>query len=94
MLALPLQTGAGAPFPQRDLLILLTFAAILATLVGQGLTLAPLVRLLGMSGDTVRSYLATPDLSLRVPRMPPYSPDSNPDEAIWARVRQEVMANT
>jgi monovalent cation/hydrogen antiporter len=41
-LALPLQTDAGDPFPQRDLIIFLTFGVIFATLVVQGLTL-PLV---------------------------------------------------
>ena len=50
-LALPRETDAGAPFPHRDLIIFLTFAVILATLVGQGLTLAPLVRRLGVAAD-------------------------------------------
>jgi hypothetical protein len=44
-LALPLET------PNRDLLLFLTFCVILVTLVGQGLTLPWLVRLLGMSDD-------------------------------------------
>jgi CPA1 family monovalent cation:H+ antiporter len=44
-LALPLET------PDRDLLLFLTFCVILATLVGQGLTLPWLVKLLGMSDD-------------------------------------------
>jgi CPA1 family monovalent cation:H+ antiporter len=44
-LALPLET------PNRDLLLFLTFCVILSTLVGQGLTLPWLVRLLGMSDD-------------------------------------------
>lgn len=35
-------------FPQRDLIVLTAFAVVLATLVVQGLTLAPLVRLLGL----------------------------------------------
>jgi CPA1 family monovalent cation:H+ antiporter len=34
--------------PGRDLIIFLTFAVILATLVGQGLTLAPLIQRLGL----------------------------------------------
>ena len=38
-LALPLETDAGTPFPGRDLILFLTFSVILATLVGQGLTL-------------------------------------------------------
>ncbi len=44
-------------------------------------------------GDTVRDYLATPGLGLRVLRLPAYSPDFNPDEAIWAWAREEVTAN-
>jgi Na+/H+ antiporter len=48
-LSLPLQTRAGAAFPFRDLIIFLTFAVILVTLVGQGLTLPVLIRALGIS---------------------------------------------
>ena len=42
-LALPAVTAAGEPFPARDLLVFLTFAMIAATLILQGLTLAPLM---------------------------------------------------
>jgi monovalent cation/hydrogen antiporter len=35
-------------FPERDLVVFLTFAVIVATLVGQGLTLPPLIRQLGL----------------------------------------------
>jgi CPA1 family monovalent cation:H+ antiporter len=35
-------------FPQRELVVFLTFAVIVATLVGQGLTLPPLIRRLGL----------------------------------------------
>jgi CPA1 family monovalent cation:H+ antiporter len=35
-------------FPQRDLVLLAAFAVVLATLVLQGLTLAPVIRLLGL----------------------------------------------
>src|SRR4051812_19348483 len=38
-------------FPQRDLIVFLTFSVILVTLVGQGLTLPPLIRLLGVESD-------------------------------------------
>jgi monovalent cation/hydrogen antiporter len=47
-LALPLQTAAGGPFPARELIVFLTFAVILDTLVLQGLTLKPLLRWLGL----------------------------------------------
>jgi NhaP-type Na+/H+ or K+/H+ antiporter len=40
-----------ASFPQRDLIVLTAFAVVLATLVIQGLTLGPLVRLLKLDGD-------------------------------------------
>ncbi|MEX2136641.1 MAG: Na+/H+ antiporter [Chloroflexota bacterium] len=50
-LALPLTVEGGAPFPERDLVIFLTFSVILATLVGQGLTLPLLIRWLGVGDD-------------------------------------------
>jgi monovalent cation/hydrogen antiporter len=43
-LALPLQTDAGAAFPERELIIFLTFCVILGTLVLQGLTLPAVIR--------------------------------------------------
>jgi transposase len=46
------------------------------------------------SGDALRAYLTTPDLRLRLVRLPAYSPDFNADEAIWNWVRDEVTANT
>jgi CPA1 family monovalent cation:H+ antiporter len=52
-LALPLETDAGAPLPDRDLILFITFAVILATLVGQGLTLPALIRRLGVREDGV-----------------------------------------
>jgi Na+/H+ antiporter len=48
---LPLVTDDGAPFPDRDLLLFCAFLAVLVTLVGQGLTFAPLVRALGLRAD-------------------------------------------
>jgi CPA1 family monovalent cation:H+ antiporter len=50
-LALPLETDAGAPLPDRDLILFITFALILVTLVGQGLTLPALLRRLGVRED-------------------------------------------
>ena len=47
-------------------------------------------------GEPLRTYLATraSRLRLRLVRLPAYSPDFNPDEAIWAWAREEVTANT
>jgi len=52
-LAIPLQTDAAAAFPDRELIIFLAFGAILVTLVGQGLTLSPLITWLGLMDDGV-----------------------------------------
>jgi CPA1 family monovalent cation:H+ antiporter len=50
-LALPFTTAAGASFPQRDLIVFLTFAVIVCTLVVQGLSLPTLIRCLGVRTD-------------------------------------------
>jgi CPA1 family monovalent cation:H+ antiporter len=50
-LALPLQTTAGDPLPGRELIQFITFALILVTVVGQGLTLPWLIRRLGVIED-------------------------------------------
>jgi Na+/H+ antiporter len=51
VLSIPATVDGGGAFPRRDLIIVVTVAVILATLVGQGLTLAPLMRLLGVKGE-------------------------------------------
>jgi NhaP-type Na+/H+ or K+/H+ antiporter len=66
-LALPLVLQPGVPFPYRNLLLFITFIVIFCTLVGQGLTLLPLIRWLGIGPDdsaareelTVRLQLTT-----------------------------------
>jgi Na+/H+ antiporter len=50
-LSLPTVLADGSPFPQRDFIVFLTFCVILVTLVLQGVTLAPLVRALGLAGS-------------------------------------------
>jgi len=45
-------------------------------------------------GPEIREYLATPALKMRLVALPSYSPDFNPDEAIWDWAREEVTANT
>jgi Na+/H+ antiporter len=48
-LAIPLTTENGQPFPQRNLILFVTFSVILVTLVGQGLLLPSVVRWLGLA---------------------------------------------
>jgi CPA1 family monovalent cation:H+ antiporter len=50
-LALPLVTRNGAPFPERGLIVFLTFSVILGTLVLQGLSLSPIIRWLEVRED-------------------------------------------
>ena len=50
-LALPLETDAGAPFPERELVIFLAYCVVLFTVVVQGLTLPALVRALRVFDD-------------------------------------------
>ena len=53
-LALPFTVTGGGSFPDRDLVIFLTFSVILVTLVVQGLSLSPLIRLLHLKEDGSR----------------------------------------
>lgn len=62
-LAIPLMLPNGSPFPDRDLIIFLTFSVILVTLVGGGLSLPTVVRRLNIIGgseqrDEIRLALA------------------------------------
>jgi monovalent cation/hydrogen antiporter len=50
-LALPYYIHEGVPFPHRDLIVFLTFFVIAVTLVVQGLTLGPLIRVLKVGDD-------------------------------------------
>ena len=59
-LSLPERLNNGAPFPQRSLIIFLSFCAIFTTLVLQGLSMPALIRRLGLAGaeavDTEESF--------------------------------------
>ena len=50
--AIPLALPNGSPFPDRDLIIFVTFSVILVTLVGGGLTLPTVVKWLHIEGGT------------------------------------------
>jgi CPA1 family monovalent cation:H+ antiporter len=50
-LLIPLETDAGAPLPGRDLIVFFAFAVVLATLVGQGVSLPVLIRGLRLEAD-------------------------------------------
>ncbi|MFT3786407.1 MAG: cation:proton antiporter [Tepidisphaeraceae bacterium] len=50
-LAIPMNVEGNWPFPFRDEIVFVTFGVILLTLVGQGLTLGPLVRAMKLHAD-------------------------------------------
>ena len=70
-LAMALALPAVPPFPERDLIVFVTFTTILATLVGQGLTLPLVIRRLGVGDDgsahwdELRARRAAADAALR-----------------------------
>lgn len=52
-LSIPLTVDTGSQFPNRNLIVFLTFSVILATLVFQGLTLPLVIRGLGLEADNL-----------------------------------------
>jgi Na+/H+ antiporter len=55
-LAIPFTMGNGQPFPDRDLILFLAFSVILVTLVGQGLMLPAVIRMLGLDNAGEREH--------------------------------------
>ncbi|MDQ3327935.1 MAG: Na+/H+ antiporter [Chloroflexota bacterium] len=53
-LSLPLETAEGEPFPERGLLLAMTFGVVGASLLLQGLTMGPLLGRLGLAGGDER----------------------------------------
>ena len=64
-LALPLETDAGAPLPDRDLVIFLAYCVVLFTVVVQGLTLPALIRRLGVVEDGAEEEAEEHDARIR-----------------------------
>ncbi len=52
VVAVLVETEGGGPFPERAVIVFISFAVILVTLIVQGLTLPWLVTRLGVKGDT------------------------------------------
>jgi len=53
--SIPLTVHGGGAFPDRNLVLFLTFTTVIGTLVVQGLTLPPLIRLLRLPGRDVQA---------------------------------------
>jgi Na+/H+ antiporter len=90
-ISLPRALDDGSPFPQRELIIFLTFCVILITLVVQGLTLPSLIRKLGLcEADPLE--MVERDARKRMLRgaldylESIESDETCPDEAVWLDV--------
>ncbi|MEU0374790.1 Na+/H+ antiporter [Streptomyces sp. NPDC006283] len=53
--SIPMTTSSGEGFPARNLVLFLTFTTVIGTLVVQGLTLPPLIRVLKIPGRDVHA---------------------------------------
>ncbi len=53
--AIPTALANGRPFPDRDLMLLCAYVVVLVTLLGQGLTFAPLLRLLRLRANEAQA---------------------------------------
>jgi monovalent cation/hydrogen antiporter len=68
--SIPLTVHGGGPFPQRNLILFLTFTTVIGTLVVQGLTLAPVIRLLNFPArDTQAETLAEANAQAQASRV-------------------------
>ena len=89
--SLPRLRDDGSPFPQRELIIFLTFCVILVTLVVQGLTLPLLIRKLGLCEadplETVEREARKRMLRGALDYLESVESDeTRPDEAVWLDV--------
>lgn len=66
-LAIPLTTASGEPFPHRDLILFLSFAVIVVTLIGQGLLMPSVIHWLGLdtNGRDERRIEAADEIASR-----------------------------
>ncbi|MEU6216122.1 Na+/H+ antiporter [Streptomyces sp. NPDC047022] len=68
VLAIPLNTANGSPFPDRNEIVFIAFGVIMATLVLQGLTLPWLVKRLGVRADAEIGAAFERELAIRATR--------------------------
>jgi CPA1 family monovalent cation:H+ antiporter len=73
-----------ADFPQRDLIVLRAFAVVLATLVVQGLTLAPLVKILGLNDQSdLSAELATTRAAMATAALETFTEETSAAAEHW-----------
>jgi len=65
-LAIPFTIADGSPFPDRDLILILTFSVLFVTLVGEGLTLPLVTHALGLANTGRREQQAEREEEFKV----------------------------
>jgi monovalent cation/hydrogen antiporter len=92
-LAVPTTTAVGAPFPGRELIIIVTFGVILVTLLVQGLTLPAVLRVARLPEDTgltEEEHLARRRATeAGLDRLPEVASRLGVDDSVRERVRAE-----
>jgi CPA1 family monovalent cation:H+ antiporter len=90
-LAIPVVAQSGTRFPDRDLVVFLVYAVVLVTLVLPGLTLAPLIRALGLGqGEERRRAEAAARARVThaaLERLEEIARDEEPSERMVERLR-------
>jgi monovalent cation/hydrogen antiporter len=83
-------------FPARDVVVLAAFAVVIATLIVQGLTLAPVIRLLGLdTGNTNQQELVTARVDMANAALASLQESSGPEaENLRFRYRVHQQAST
>ncbi len=79
-LAIPLTTAAGAPFPDRDSILFVTFGLIVVTLIGEGLALPSVARWLNLGRDAAEERIREHKAELAV--------RGEALQVAWARLEQ------
>jgi Na+/H+ antiporter len=91
-LALPYTGLYGAPLPYRDAIIFITFVVILITLVAQGLTLAPAIRMLRIAGgdeeESEERHARCTSLRAAAAAIDQFAPEGAEELATAAELRQ------
>ncbi len=91
-ISLPRVVENGSPFPQRDVIIFLTFSVILVTLVLQGLTLPVLIRWLKLSEENPLEAAEVEArrrmLKAAIDYLEALDVDQRPEESVWQDVLQ------
>lgn len=95
-LALPYTIRNGAPFPARDAIVFITFVVIFVTLVGQGLTLIPLVKWLrlgrdGEAGREIEFRIAALEAGLRATGAMSARAQTDEEREVLERLRDEYV---